>query len=80
MDAGIVSGSPTRIKGQPPTAEEQLDLYCCLYHRDKDVNWKQELANVQRGEGLSQKARECCGEHNGRHAERLARGNPGRGR
>lgn len=60
-DRKLLAARPTRDRGSLPTAGEQLGLYYCLFSKP-GINWRQEMANVERGEGLSQAAKEACAE------------------
>lgn len=72
-DLGIIPSRPTRRTGQVPAAGEQHGLYCDLFA--DGVNWGQELHNIQLGEGLSAKARECIAVcKQGFHTKRLNHG------
>lgn len=60
-DRNILPSRPTRDRGAPPVAGEQHGLYCDLFMNQ--VGWQMEIGNVQRGEGLTERAKACCSDH-----------------
>lgn len=58
-DRRLLAARETRERGQGPTGGEQFELYLTLF-RGSNVNWKQELSNARRGEGLSTDAQAMC--------------------
>jgi len=58
-NAGLLPARSGWQRGQGPAPGEQLGLYYCLFSNG-DINWAQELANVRRGDGLSDAARTAC--------------------
>lgn len=60
-DRKAIPARPTRQAGQGPTPGEQHGLFVDLF--TSSVDWRQEIANLQRGEGLTDTARTCCARH-----------------
>ena len=60
-DRGLLAARETRERGQGPAGGEQLGLYYCLFSKP-GINWRQEMANVRRGDGLSENAKASCDE------------------
>lgn len=60
-DRKLLASRPTRDRGSYPTAGEQLGLYYCLFSKP-GINWRQEVQNVERREGLSSEAAAACAE------------------
>lgn len=57
-DRGVIPARFTRRSGQAPAGGEHVNLAKCLFHA-KGVNWQQEMANVRRGDGLSDTAKKA---------------------
>jgi hypothetical protein len=71
-DRGLIPSRPGRERGAAPAGGEQLDLHIALFYNQ--TNWKQEMANVRRGEGLSTQAEKHCVEFHKRAKRRIVEG------
>lgn len=71
-DIGLLAARPTRMQGVGPAGGEQLNLYLSLF--SDSINWKQELANVRRGEGLSTNAKRAVADYGERFKRKLVDG------
>jgi len=59
-DRGLIPARSTRPRGMVPAGGEHLNLHKALFASKKGVNWRQEIDNIRRGEGLTMKAKECA--------------------
>lgn len=72
-DRGLLPGRATRQPGSVPAGGEHENLAMAMFC-DTGINWEQELANVQRGDGLSENAHAAVANYAERFKRPLARG------
>lgn len=73
-DRHLLPARPTRMAGQAPAPGEHINL-AHLFR--PGVDWAQEMANVRRGEGLSENARKRIEDYEIRFAQKLPEGYAG---
>lgn len=71
-DRGLLPMRATRQPGSVPAGGEHVNLHLALF--SKGIDWAQELANVRRGEGLSENANAAIADYGERFRKRLTEG------
>lgn len=71
-DRGILPARSTRRNGQVPAGGEHANLCCTLFR--SGVDWRQEVAALRRGDGLSEVAKQAVAAYKVKFQAKLADG------